>query len=96
MMEKISIGGGKKAYASQIVYLQADVNYTYVFLKSGRKEFVATTLGVLEKRLSDFDFIRPNRKVVINRQYIREIKGGKVILEGRQEFRISRRRNINS
>ncbi len=66
----IHLGSRKKISATNILMLKADINYTTIYLDDGSQIFTSTTIGILEKRLKDFQFFRPNRSVVINLQYI--------------------------
>ena len=49
-----------------LIYVQADMNYSELFLKSGEKEVVSLNIGSLEKLLPEKNFFRISRSVVIN------------------------------
>lgn len=56
--------------------LQADLNYTYVHLLDGSSILVSCTLKKMAERFVAFDyFIRPNKSVVLNMQYITSFDG---------------------
>lgn len=70
-MEKvISIGGRKKVSPAEVVYFEADVNYTYVHFENGEKLLVSTNLKKIEDRFAECKyFFRPNRSFFINLHY---------------------------
>ncbi len=68
--EEICLGAKMKVSPSAVLMLKSDANYTYVYLVDGTKFLSSITLGVLEKRLKAFQFIRPNRSILINKLYI--------------------------
>lgn len=70
-MEKvISIGGRKKVSPAEVVYFEADVNYTYVHFENGEKLLVSTNLKKIEDRFAECKyFFRPNRSFFINLRY---------------------------
>lgn len=89
----IPIGSRKKVLSNEILYLQSDLNYTKVFLVNGQMLFSSTTLKTIESRLAENpEFLRINRGVVINRQYVKTYKEGRVQLSNNLHFVVSRRR----
>jgi DNA-binding LytR/AlgR family response regulator len=56
-----------------IIYCEADVNYTTLFLGSNRKEVVTINLGRLEEMLSDYSFHRISRSILINTQFLAKV-----------------------
>ena len=72
----INVGGRKKIQLSEIIMLQADVNYTYIHLIDGSKIMVSYTLKKLAERFIDFEyFIRPNKSVLMNIKYATSFDG---------------------
>jgi two-component system LytT family response regulator len=67
---KICLGAKRKINPDSVLMLKSDANYTNVFLVDGTKFLSSITLGILEKRLKSFKFIRPNRSVLVNQQFI--------------------------
>ena len=55
---------------SEIVYCQADWNYTEIYMSKENKECVTMNIGSLEKMLPSDQFIRVNRSILINKQFI--------------------------
>ncbi len=70
MENQILIGGYRKILPSNILMLKADANYTITYLVDGTQFLSATTLGILEERLRDFNFYRTHRSTLINLNYI--------------------------
>ncbi len=63
---KVRLGGHLMAFPSELHHLEASENYTRIVFKDGRKVLVATTLGILEARLTQFGFYRNARGLMIN------------------------------
>ncbi len=53
-----------------IVYCKADGNYTYLYLDSGNREHITQQIGKIEEHLNEKYFVRINRSVLINKNYI--------------------------
>lgn len=79
----------------EIIRCQADVNYTHIFLRDGRKLTVAKTLKEYETMLTDHGFFRVHNSHLIN---LREVKfynkgkGGFLILKDGSEVEVASRR----
>ncbi|MFN3999994.1 LytR/AlgR family response regulator transcription factor [Algoriphagus sp.] len=79
----------------EIIRCQADVNYTHIFLREGRKLTVAKTLKEYESILSEHGFFRVHNSHLIN---LREVKfynkgkGGFLILKDGSEVEVASRR----
>ncbi len=93
--QQILIGGRKKVFSDEIIQMRCDSNYSYVFLKSGKKHHVATTLKILENRLNAFNFFRPNRSMLVNMEYVTayNAEDAAFIMFDKQKVKLSRRRN---
>ena len=72
----------------QILFLQADTNYTQIFLSCGRTLLSGFNLKKYEEFFEQEDFLRANRSYLINRTHIQYydsmssnlyLKNGKVI-----------------
>ncbi|MDZ7742440.1 MAG: LytTR family DNA-binding domain-containing protein [Bacteroidota bacterium] len=86
-------GGYIKLNPLNIIYFEADGNYTHVYLNSGRKECVSQQIGKIEDQLNH-GFVRINRSVIINKEFIgsfeRKCKKIKLINELEEiEFKVS-------
>jgi two-component system, LytTR family, response regulator len=53
-----------------IMYCEADVNYTTLYLGKNRREVITLNLGKIEEILSPHSFYRISRSILINRQYL--------------------------
>ena len=77
---------------SEILYCEADDNFTRFFFKDGRKTLICRSLKFYEKALNDFGFHRIHRSHIINLDYISRYvkgKGGSVIMENGKELQVS-------
>ena len=66
MKTKIHLGARTFAVPSEIINLEAKVNYTLIHFVDDTKLLTATTIGTIEKRLQPYGFFRVNRSIVIN------------------------------
>lgn len=74
-----------------ILYCQADDNYTQIYLKKG-KRLVSKTLKYFEDSLSDSGFARVHKSYLVNVNAITEYrkgKGGSVVLSSGKEIMVS-------
>lgn len=56
-----------------IIYLKSDINYTDVHTLDNRKHTSGFTLKILANRITDANFLRINKGLLINRQYVKEV-----------------------
>lgn len=76
---------------SEILYCQADDNYTKIFLNSGQK-LVSKTLKYFEESLKDQGFVRIHKSYLVNVNTIvryKKGKGGSVQLSSGKELMVS-------
>lgn len=62
---------------SDIVYAQADDNYSVIHLKNGQKHVVSKTLKFFDDILSELGFMRIHKSHLINTSEIKEYRKGK-------------------
>ena len=77
--------------AQQIIYCQADDNYTEIYLKD-RKILVSKTLKYFESALEPFTFARIHKSYLVNVNEVtryRKGKGGSVVLSTGKELSVS-------
>lgn len=78
-----------------IIYLEASVNYTHIFLTDGRKFTVSRTMKDFEEMLSPDTFLRIHHSHIINKnfaeKYIRG-EGGQVVLSNGTVLDIAKRK----
>lgn len=78
-----------------IVYCEANSNYTKIFLQNGQKIVSSRTLKEYEDLLTDNGFIRIHHSHLINKSYVREYikgEGGQVIMKDGIALSVSRRK----
>ncbi len=83
--------GFKVLNVSDILYCQADDNYTLVFLQD-KKVLVSKTLKYLEAALADYPFARIHKSYLVNVQEVvryKKGKGGSVVLSNGRELSVS-------
>ncbi len=84
--EKIAVpmqSGFELIETENILYCQADDNYTNIFLNDDNKILVSKTLGFFEKQLIDKGFFRIHKSYLVNLNAIKSYhkgKGGTVVL----------------
>ncbi|GAB3179797.1 LytTR family DNA-binding domain-containing protein [Telluribacter humicola] len=67
----VPIGGHTYVNPQTVVRLEAQRNYTVIYEVSGRQTMVARTLKQVEQDLHRYvDFLRLNRKDVVNLRYV--------------------------
>lgn len=88
----ILIGGRKMVVPKQILMLVADINYTMIHLSNGDRFIIATTLKKVHESLdSHGNFVRTNKKFVVNWDYVRSHCSKELTLQNNQVIPFSRR-----
>lgn len=80
---------------ADIIYLQAESNYTTFFLASGKKIVVGKTLKTYAELLDEHTFLRVHQSYLINPEYLKEFvktDGGYLLLKGGEKIPVSVRR----
>lgn len=78
-----------------IVYIEADSNYSIFHLKSGEKIIIAKPLKEFEELLDNRDFVRIHKSVIVNFKYVKGYSnktGLQVTLSDETTLPVSRRR----
>jgi two-component system, LytTR family, response regulator len=78
-----------------IVYCEADSNYTKIFLLNKQKIVSSRTLKEYEELLTDNGFIRIHHSYLVNKSHVREYikgEGGQVIMKEGSALPVSRRK----
>jgi DNA-binding LytR/AlgR family response regulator len=69
-----------KIMLSDILYIEADRNYSRIF--TSQKEFLlSTTLKTIEEKLSNQLFVRVHRSYIVNMAHVDEVGDGQVFIE---------------
>lgn len=81
---------------ADLMYLEANINYTLFYMSDGTKVLSSLTLKRHQEKLSEWKFLRVNRTHLVNQNFVKEIKTKNEtsflgMTDGR-EFRVSRRR----
>ncbi len=86
-------GGIHSFQPGQIIRLEADSNYTYIFFNNHKPILMAKVLGDYQRLLEPFGFIRTHRSHLINRQHVLEVDiNGDIIMDDKSKAEISRRK----
>lgn len=64
-----------------IIYCQADGNYTVMHLNPDRKELITMQIGQIENLLDSKLFVRISRSNIINIHYLKEFNRKKKVVE---------------
>jgi DNA-binding LytR/AlgR family response regulator len=57
----------------EIMYCEADVNYTNIFIGKDKREIVTVNLGRIEEILAPYSFYRISRSALINQMYLSKV-----------------------
>lgn len=85
-----------KIHLSEIILLEAEVNYTRLYLQNGTKIMVAKTLKTFEEVLANHHFYRIHRAFLINGVHLKSYDAvlGEVLLTNDHRAITSRRRKV--
>lgn len=87
----------RKINFSNILFLEADTNYTSIFYADGTKTVSSYNLGVFEKEIEDVgDFLKISKSTIINKRYLVEFlrvkDTGSVLLTNGHKKKVARRK----
>ena len=77
---------------SDILYCEAQDNFTCFYFSNGKKSMICRNLKFYESALSEFGFCRIHRSYMVNLEYVKRYnkgKGGSVVLENGKEIMVS-------
>lgn len=78
---------------TQIIRLEADSNYTYIYLVNHKKLIMAKVLSVYETLLAPLGFIRVHRSHLVNPLYVQTMRmTGEVVMADDSRVEVSRRK----
>lgn len=81
---------------SKVLYMEADSNYSFIYMQDGSNHHTAKTMKEIEEFTSDMPvFVRINRAVIVNTGYCSHYQKGDpyiVVLNNGKSFEISRRK----
>ena len=87
---KISTTGGFSLISpADVVYIQADWNYSELFFDHGKSELATMNIGSLEESLPGNEFFRISLSIIINATYLKKVyrkKRQALLVKDGQEF----------
>lgn len=95
--EELIIKDGRamvRLYHSSILWLEADGNYTSIYLTGNERRVVRIALSDLEEQLSSSNFVRIHKSFVVNKKHVTEIKSTSLIIN-EQELAVGRTYQAN-
>ena len=92
----VSVGSAlRKIVVEEIVYFKSENNATFIVTSDSKSYSVSQSLELLENQLDPTIFFRISRKIIINKDFIKEISNSDfklTILNLTDDFKISRSR----
>ena len=86
-------GGIHSFLPDQIIRLEADSNYTYIYFSNHRPILMAKVLRDYQRLLEPFGFIRTHNSHLVNKQHISGVDiNGDIIMDDHSKAEISRRK----
>jgi two-component system, LytTR family, response regulator len=98
LIKKITVAeqfGFKVIDVANIKYLEADTQYTIIYLNGPEQIVSSRSIGEFEKILTNPEFIRIHKSIIINLNYLKEYssyQGNYAVLQDKSRLLISRRR----
>ena len=80
---------------NEIIRIESNHNYVFIYLYDGRSIFISLTLKQIEQSFSDFQFVRVHNSHVINLAYLNVVKKSSspyAIINNTARIPVSRRR----
>ncbi len=91
--DDIHVGSRTYVPPETIVMIQADINYSMIFLTNGNKVIVSTCLKKLENRFAIIhSFARVHKSYLVNLDYFKSYYEGHFLLENDLKCIVSRRK----
>ena len=90
-----TVNGFEMIKAADILYVEADGNYSRIHLADKKSIFISKTLKDLHQLLANYPFVRVHHSHLVNRTHIKRYvrgEGGHLILQNGQTINVSRRR----
>ena len=73
-----------KLFHENIVWLEADGNYTTIHLINNKRHVIRTTLAEMEEQLPSDNFIRIHKSYVVNKKHVTEVRANNVIIDQKE------------
>ena len=71
-------------FHENIVWLEADGNYTTIHLINNKRHVIRTTLTEMEEQLPSDNFIRIHKSYVVNKKHVTEVRANNVIIDQKE------------
>jgi two-component system LytT family response regulator len=85
--------GTLKLPIKQIIRVEGERNYSYIYLDNGKRKLTTKTLGDMEDLLADKGFFRSHKSFLVNQSHIQSVPNSiKAILSDGTELPIARRK----
>lgn len=92
----VHVGSRLEFFPTDIVMIQADISYSFLYLKNGKRIIVSTNIQKLEERFLPFrNMVRVHRSFMINTQFLKYVEGANAFLVNDMQCIISRRKRID-
>ncbi|MFN4147148.1 MAG: LytR/AlgR family response regulator transcription factor [Runella sp.] len=85
----------KHLLISEIMYLKADRNYTFVHLEDGKVIHLSRPLRHYAELLSSHHFIRCHKSYLVNAAHVKTLDKSYVMLNNDLTFAVARRRRMS-
>lgn len=82
----------------EIIYLEANMNYTHIYMSGNEKYVVSRTIKEYEDLLPESNFIRIHNSYIINKDYLEKYErgeGGQVIMSNGVRLDVSKRKKAD-
>ena len=90
--EELTVKDGRalvRLYHSNILWLEADGNYTTIHLKESNRRVIRTALSEFEEQLPRTKFIRIHKSCIVNKKQVTELRANTLVIN-HQELPIGR------
>lgn len=95
-ISQIHVGSRTYIKPAEIVMISAEISYSYIYLRDGRKIIVSTNIQKLQERfLGIRNIVRVHRSHMINVNYLKAFDEKRAALKNDLSCPISRRKKIN-
>ena len=84
--------GSYEFSTGNIIRMQANDNYTIVYLRGRRPFVVSKVLKIYDEMLRPFGFVRTHRSHLVNRQFVQRIEKSTIIMQDASIAEICRRK----
>ena len=93
-----TLTGFKIVSMEDILYLESDSNYTYIYFKNGNRELISKTLKEFQNELPEHLFCRIHNSQIINLDSVKEYikgRGGQIVLSNNKVLNVSQAKKNN-